>query len=458
MKPEAPDKVLVVDDESRIRVILSRLLKDEGFEVEVADSGEKAIEVSRSFKPDVVLMDQKMSGIDGIEAMSSVLKGFPDTKVIIMTAYGSIGNAVEAIKKGAYDYITKPFDNEDLIINVKRALEVKHLSRKVEILEDQLGEMYSFEGIVAVSGAMDSVLKVASRAAEKDVMVFVQGESGTGKELLVRAIHRYSSRKNGPFVPVNCAAVPSSLIEDYFFGHEKGAFTDAKGQRVGAFERAQAGTLFLDEICEFPPGAQVKLLRAIQEKEIMRVGGQRTIPVDVRIITATNRDTEEEICKGNLREDLYYRLNVVSIRVPPLRERPEDIPPLVDHFIAKFNRELGTRIRKVSGEMLEAFRLYKWPGNVRELENVIKGAMVIADGDELGIGHLPSSVLGANGTESAEGFTSLCETVAGVERQAIIDVLRLEGGNRSRAAQRLGITRKTLAAKMKTYGLDSGQY
>lgn len=448
------DRVLIIDDERRIRLILSRLLRDEGYEVEVAASGEQGIEGARDFRPDVVLMDLSLPGMDGIEGMAAIREFVPEAETIMMTAYGTIESAVEAMRKGAYDYLTKPFDNDALVLKIKRLLERKHLSEEVETLKDQLNRRYAFENIVAVSGAMQAVFEMVGRASKTDVTVLVEGESGTGKELIVRALHHHSRRKDQPFVAVNCAALPTHLIENELFGHEKGAFTDATERYIGKFEQASGGTLFLDEIVELPPEAQAKLLRAVQEREITRIGGTKTIPVDVRLVAATNRDMEALMEEGRFRRDLYYRLNVVSIKIPPLRERREDIPLLVDHFIGRFAGAVERPVSGVSDEVMRLLNAYNWPGNVRELENVIQGAMVMAKDDFLRAGDLPLRIRTAEADRGAFRGT-LAEVVAQVERRVIGEALRMEGSNRTRTAERLGITRKTLLSKIKAYGLES---
>ena len=422
--------------------------------MEHADSGERGIEVAREFRPDVVLMDLSLPGIDGIEATTRIREVVPEAETIMMTAYGTIESAVEAMRKGAYDYLTKPFDNDALVLKIKRVLERKHLSREVETLKDQLNRRYAFENIVAMSGTMQAVFEMVRRASKTDVTVLVEGESGTGKELIVRALHHHSRRKDKPFVAVNCAALPANLIENELFGHEKGAFTDATQRYIGKFEQANGGTLFLDEIAELPLEAQAKLLRAVQEREIVRIGGTKTIPVDVRLVAATNRDAEALIEEGRLRRDLYYRLNVVSIKIPPLRERKEDIPLLADHFIARFAGEIERPISGVSEEAMRLLNAYDWPGNVRELENVIQGAMVMAKSDFLRTGDLPLRIQTVEG-DRGELRGTLAEVLAQVERRVIGEALRIEGSNRTRTAKRLGITRKTLLSKIEAYGLES---
>ncbi len=319
-------KILLVDDEKKICSILTRILSDEGYSVKAVGSGEEAVEILDSFEPELILMDQNMPGISGIEAMALIKEKYPDLTVIILTAYGSIPLAVEAIKQGAYDYISKPFDNEELIIIIHRALEHKRLTEEISQLKKQLLEKYSFKNIIGVSSNIQIMFEQMNRICDTEAAVLIQGESGTGKELVVKAIHYHSKRKDKPFVAINCGAVPVNLLESEFFGHEKGAFTDAKEKKIGNFEQADGGTLFLDEIGELPIDAQVKLLRVLDEKNISRIGSNKSIPIDVRFITATNRDLQEEVNKGTFRLDLFYRLNIFNITVPPLCKRKEDLP------------------------------------------------------------------------------------------------------------------------------------
>ena len=449
------DRILVVDDERKIRTILARLLRDEGYEVADADSGPEAMEVAKAFRPDLVLMDLSMPGMDGIEAMAAISESVPGAETIIMTAYGSIESAVEAMRRGARDYLTKPFDNDELLLRIAHLLERKHLRREVDALKEELNRRYAFENIVAVSGEMQTIFEIMQRVSGTDVTVLIEGESGTGKELIVRALHQHSARSEGPFVPINCAALPSNLIENELFGHEKGAFTDATERYVGKFEQADGGTLFLDEITELPPEAQAKLLRAIQEREITRIGGDRSIPVDVRLVAVTNRNLDALMEEGSFRRDLYFRINVVSIRIPPLRARKEDIPVLVDHFLGLFNERLGTSISGVSEEVSELFRVYDWPGNVRELENVLQGALVVARDRILHVADLPLRMQTMSRTREEKGRSeTLSEMVESLERRVISEALKAEGGNRTRTAGRLGITRKTLLAKISAYRLE----
>ena len=456
-------KVLIVDDEPKICSVLSALLATNDYEVEAANSGESAIGVYARFLPAVVLLDLKMPGMNGVEVMERLDQQFnAGGKVIIMTAHGEIRSAVEAMKRGAFHYLQKPFDNDELLALVSRAMEVVTLSRRVKQLEDQLEETHGFENIVGVSDKMKSTFALMSKFAATDGTVLVLGESGTGKELAVKAIHQASRRKAGPLVVVNCSAIPSSLIESEFFGHEAGSFTDAKSVRVGKFEAADDGTLFLDEIGELSLEAQVKLLRVIEEGTFSRVGSNRSISVDVRVIAATNRDLGRMVEQGKFREDLYWRINVLSLSLSPLRERKEDIPALVDHFLERYSATMGFEHQGVSDKVMELLVAYDWPGNVRELQNCIYSAMTIAQSPTIEAADLPGRIhRGAKPTHSGSvepGRLSLAEVAARAteeaEREAINKVLVETAGNRERAAELLGIGRKTLYRRLKQYGIE----
>jgi len=456
-------RVLIIDDQASIRSILSTLLKDNGYYVEAAESGQAGLEVYTRFKPAVILLDLKMPGIDGMEVMEVLDKQMKaDSKTIIMTAHGEVRSAVEAMKKGAFDYLEKPFDNDELLAIISRAVEMVTLKRRVRELEDQLEETYSFENIVGVSDKMKSTFALMRKFAGSDGTVLVYGQSGTGKELIVRAIHQAGNRKSGPFVVINCGAIPSNLIESEFFGHEAGSFTDAKGLRIGKFESADGGTLFLDEIGELTLEAQVKLLRVIEEGTFSRVGSNEPIAVDVRVMAATNRDLARMVEQGNFREDLYWRLNVLSLNICPLRERKEDIPLLVEQFIERYSASLGIEQPNISEKALRLLMAYEWPGNVRELQNCIYSAITIAGGPTIEPADLPRRIY--SNSESSEitgmitGRLSLAETAAQAtakaEREAINKALSETGGNREKAAEMLGIGRKTLYRKLRQYGMD----
>ena len=455
-------RVLIIDDEAGIRSILSTLLRKHEYEVQAAESGETGLETYARFMPAVILLDLKMPGMDGMEVME-ILGGRwnADCKTIIMTAHGEVRSAVEAMKKGAFDYLEKPFDNDELLAVISRAVEMVTLKRRVKQLEDQLEETYRFESIVGVSDKMKSTFALMRKFAGTDGTVLVCGQSGTGKELIVRAIHQAGKRKSGPFVVVNSGAIPSNLIESEFFGHEAGSFTDAKELRIGKFESADGGTLFLDEISELTLEAQVKLLRVIEEGTFSRVGGNKSIAVDVRVMAATNRDLSEMVKAGKFREDLYWRLNVLSLSVCPLRERKEDIPLLVERFLEKYATPLGIEQPVVSDKALDLLMAYDWPGNVRELQNCIYSAITITSHSTIEPDDLPKRIYLDSKSPDISGVvmdTSLAEIAAQAtskaEQEAINKALLETGGNREKAAEMLGIGRKTLYRKLRQYGIQ----
>ena len=456
------NKVLIVDDEPKIRSILSALLTKNGYEVQVANCGEAGLDMYEEFEPVVVLLDLKMPGIDGMEVMEILAKRFDsDCKVIIMTAHGEVRSAVEAMKKGAFDYLQKPFDNDEFLAIISRAMEMVVLKHRIKQLEDQLEETYGFESIVGISDKMKSTFALMHKFAATDGTVLVSGESGTGKELIIRAIHQASKRKTGPFVIVNCGAIPQNLIESEFFGHEAGSFTDAKELRRGKFESADGGTLFLDEIGELPLEAQVKLLRVIEEGTFSRVGSDKSISVDVRVMAATNRDIGEMVKEGKFREDLYWRLNVLSLNACPLRERKEDILLLLEHFLDRYAGPLGIEHPEFSDRTLELLTAYEWPGNVRELQNCIYSAMTIATGTTIEAADLPRRIYSGSkqpNITSVSGSASLAQiasdATAKAEQEAINEALSESGGNREKVADLLGINRKTLYRKLKQYGIE----
>ena len=457
MKP----RILIIDDEKNIRDVFSLLLEDHGYEVGTAETGEAGLEKARLLEPDVVLLDMNLPDLTGLDVLARLKAEHPGTGIIIITAYGTIRSAVEATKLGAYAYLEKPVDNEEMLLAVARILEVKTLRKEVESLRSELVSRYRFSNIIGTSGRMNSVFQLMEKIARVDGTVLVTGESGTGKELVARAIHFASPRKDGPFVVVNCGAIPRDLIESEFFGHVKGAFTDARTEKTGTFELAHEGTIFLDEVGELSQDAQVKLLRALGEREIVKVGGTVTIPVDVRVIAATNKNLEEQVRKGAFREDLYFRLAVLSLELPPLRERAEDIPLLAEHFVRKYAGELGKEASGVTDAAMARLAAYPWPGNVRELEKVVYEAMVMAEGPWVDERALPlrlrSLVTEADrGDPSARPPQALRDAVQGVtertEKELILDALRQTGGNRTRAARLLGVSRKTLFNKMTLLG------
>lgn len=386
MRTMTEKSILIVDDEPNIRRVLKAVFSKVGYSVLIADSGRKALEIiSAERHLNVILCDLVMPDVNGIEVLKAVKEMDPNISVVMITAYGTINTAVEAMKLGALDYITKPFDMDEIKIIVRNAMEKNLLLQENEKLRRELDSYSQTGDMIGISGGMKDVFRMIERVADTNATVLLRGESGTGKELAARALHNNSRRREKPFVAVSCAALPETLLESELFGHEKGAFTGAISRKPGRFELADNGTLFLDEICEMSPGIQVKLLRVLQEREFERVGGTKPVKVDVRLITATNRDPEEEIKKGTFRADLYYRLQVLQITLPPLRERREDIPPLAEYFLEKFNKKNNRAVKRISREAMNLLKEHDWPGNVRELENTIERAVVLSDPDEKAI-------------------------------------------------------------------------
>jgi len=440
-------RILVVDDEEIVRESLCAWLQEDGYSVEVAPNGGVAIERMKSEPWAILLVDLKMPGIDGLQVLEEARKLQPDAFVIIMTAYATVDTAVKAIKIGAYDYLVKPLRPEELSSMLERLIAQQELMRENLLLKKALKRQYSFQNFLSKSKKVQDVFDVAKAAADSASTILVLGESGTGKELLARAIHEESPRRTGPFVAVSCAALTESLLESELFGHEKGAFTGAASQKRGKFEQAQGGTLFLDEIGDISPKLQVDLLRALEERRFYRVGGSEPIDVDVRIIAATNRDLKKAIDEGTFRDDLYYRLNVIAITLPPLRERKEDIPMLVEHFVEQLCVETGKRIEGVSTETMDFLVGYDWPGNVRELKNVLERAAVLVKGPIIEPDDLGLPVTGASDTEGST------ESLREMERRHILKVLNEQSWNVTRSAQALGIDRVTLYHKIKKYDL-----
>jgi two-component system response regulator AtoC len=450
-------RVLVVDDEENIRLVLRTLLKKHGYEVEVADSGEAAMALVDAFGPDVVLTDVRMPRMGGLDLLEALRAKQHMATVIVMSAYGNVDLALEAMKKGAYDYVQKPFKPDEVVLALRKAEEREALRRENRALKEQIQSRAEFESMLGKSPRMLEIFKTIAKIADYKTTVLVTGESGTGKELVARAIHARSGRKGGPFVAVNCGAIPESLLESELFGHKKGAFTDANANRRGLFEEADGGTLFLDEIGELPLPLQVKLLRVLQEESIRRLGDTKDTKVDVRIVAATHRDLAAEAKAGRFREDLFYRINVLAIAVPALRERKEDLPLLIDHFLAKNNARLGTRIRGVSHDARRVLLEYPWPGNVRELENTIERAMVLCEGDVLEVVDLPERVRDALDpvqVQLASGELSIKKTMHAVEQILIRRALQKTRGNRTRAAELLELSHRALLYKLKDYGID----
>ncbi len=454
-------KILIVDDEKKIRMILSQILSDEGYTVKAVNSGEEALSNVDSYDPALILMDQNMPGMDGIETLVYIKEKNPSITIIILTAYGSIPLAVEAMKKGAYDYLTKPFDNDELLIVIRRALEHNRLTEEIRELKKQLEEKHSFENIIGVSPTMQIMFSQMKRVCDTNATVLIHGESGSGKELVARAIHYNSKRKDKPLVSVNCGAIPFNLIESEFFGYEKGAFTDARERKIGKFEQADGGTLFLDEVGELPPEAQVKLLRVLEENAVHRIGGEEAIPIDVRVLSATNKNLEEEVDRGRFRLDLLYRLNIFTIKVPLLRERKEDVPLLVEHFMQKHNKQLGLAIKSISKAAINFLKEHDWPGNVRDLENAIQSAMILAQNDVILLEDLPLRVRGYpevpqdTDVENIGLENYINQLTIKLEKECILKTLENNMYNRTSTANALKISRKTLFNKMKQYGISS---
>jgi two-component system response regulator AtoC len=447
-------RVLVVDDEENLRVVLRTLLRRHGYEVEAAGSGEEALAMVDSFGPDVVLTDVRMPKMGGLDLLTTLKAKGNEATVIVMSAYGNMDQALDAMKAGAYDYVQKPFKPDEVVLALRKAEERELLRRENRALRDEIRKEHRFEDILAKSARMQEIFRTISKIAEYKTTVLVTGESGVGKELVARAIHRRSTRRGGPFVAVNCGAIPENLLESELFGHKKGAFTDAVNDRRGLFEEANTGTLFLDEIGELPLGLQVKLLRVLEDERIRRLGEARDLQVDVRIIAATHRDLHAETKAGRFREDLFYRLNVLPIHVPPLRERRDDIPLLIDHFVAKNNTRLGTAIRGLDTETRRLLYEYAWPGNVRELENTIERAMVLAEGDQIIAADLPERIREARDpvqVQLASGELSVKKTTRIIEEILIRRALQKTKGNRTRAAEVLEISHRALLYKIKDY-------
>ena len=447
-------RILVADDEANMRWALDKALSKVGYEVITVENGQAALESIQEDRPDLVLLDLKMPKMDGIEVLREVKTIVPELQVIMMTAHGSTATAVEAMKLGAYDYIMKPFDIDELLMAVDKAFELRTLRQQVNYLKQEVTEQHGWKQMVGRSAPMKSVLNLVERVAPTSATVLLQGESGTGKELVAHAIYSSSTRREGPLIRVNCAALPESLMESELFGHEKGAFTGAHVRKAGRFELADGGTLFLDEIGELSPGVQAKLLRVLQERTFERVGGVKTLKVDVRIIAATNKDLLTETKEGRFREDLYYRLSVFPINLPPLRERIEDIPLLVQHFLQKLS-PTGT-LKQFSDEVMERFIRYEWPGNVRELQNIVERMVIICPDQKIGVEWVPDFLRkekrgGANQPLNLppEGI-SLEE----LEKSLLEQALERAEGNQTHAAQLLGLSRHAFLYRLEKHGID----
>jgi two-component system response regulator HydG len=448
-RPKA--RILVVDDEPTICDALRVAIGTDGYAVQSAENAIQAIAELERQEFDVVLADLSLPRVSGLELLDRVKKSWPGTEVIVITGQGSIATAVDAIKRGAYHYVTKPFTADEILHLVGQALERRRLVHRKERLEEELSLARGVHQLVGQSEPIERIRAIIQTAAGSEATVLIQGESGTGKEIIANAIHAQSKRSRGPLVKMNCAAVPETLLESELFGHEKGAFTGADRRRIGRFEQADGGTLFLDEVCEMHPRLQAKFLRALQEREIERLGSSTTVPVDVRIIAATNRDLKKALEEGVLREDLYYRLNVILLQVPPLRERMDDVPILAMHFLRKYAAREGSGMSGISEEAMNVLLSYSWPGNVRELENAIERAVVLGHGEKLRAPDLPPQV--HRRADDQHPLVPAHLTLEEMEKLAIAQALRLTGGNKSEAAERLGIHRTSLYDKMRRYGI-----
>ena len=457
-----PANILVVDDDAVARELLAEALKKEGYDVELFASGEEAIARGREGHVDLVLTDIRMGAVDGLTVLREFKRMSADTAIVVLTAFGSLEGAIEAIKQGAYDYLAKPFKKEDIKLVVQRSLDHSRLVRENQKFREELKHKDDWPPLVGSSPAMLEVYKLVARVAEGKSTVLLQGESGTGKELIARAIHTNSPRREKPFVPVNCGALPDQLLESEMFGYEKGAFTGAVGTKAVLFESANDGTLFLDEIGELGQSLQVKLLRVMQEQEVRRVGATASVKVDVRIIAATNRDLEQLVKEGKFRDDLYYRLNVVRITLPSLMERREDIPMLAHHFLQKCGAGTTRVVRGIHPDTMALMKQYRWPGNVRELENAIERAMSLSHGPLLMPEDLPEAVsqggdLSEQKTEMPEVGDEASLSLEEVEKRHLVRVLKETKGNKVKAAKILGIDRRTLYRMAERFGLDLGE-
>ena len=447
--------ILIVDDEDAQRSVLKGYLEKKGYRIFSASSGNEGIKTVQNNIIDIILSDFKMPDKTGLEVLEEVKKINPEISFVILTAYGTIENAVKAMRLGAFDYISKPVDLDELDLMIERIIENRNLKSENQILKNQLKEKFKIDSFISQSPKMEEVLSVASRAADSRATVLITGESGTGKEVLAKSIHYVSIRKDKPFVAVNIPALPETLLESELFGHEKGAFTGAEKSKKGRFELAHEGTIFLDEIGDIPINLQVKLLRVLQEHQIEKLGSMDTVNIDVRIIAATHQNLEQKIKDGSFREDLFYRLNIVSLNIPPLRERKEDILPLIEHFIEKYSKENGRENLSLSKETVDTLIKYNFPGNVRELENIIERAVVLSRGNTITVNDLPNVVKGFKAEKEipANEETTLIEQVEELEKKLIFDALTKSNGNQSQAGRLLGLTERNLRYKMQKYGI-----
>lgn len=459
---ERKKRVLVVDDEENLRHMLQVMLRKHGYLVEAAADGSEALHMAGENRYDFILCDLRMPVLDGVGFLEKATGSGLDSTIIMMSAYGTMETAIECMKQGAYDYISKPFKKDEILLVLKKAEERERLKTENRQLREEMQKECSFASMVSRNREMLDIFSLVRKVCDFRTTVLILGESGTGKELIARALHYNSRRKSGPFVAVNCGAIPENLLESELFGHVKGAFTDASAEKAGLFEQADSGTLLLDEIGELPLPLQVKLLRVLQEGEIRRVGGAAAKKVDVRVVSATSRDLQQEVAHGRFREDLFYRLNVLSIALPPLRERLEDIPLLVDHFIGKYGVELGRGGVTCSPEVISILFRYPWPGNVRELENCMQRSLLLCEGDTLGPECLPDWARGRGvgaGPDAkiplpADGSLSIKRVSEQMEREMIRKALEKTSGNRTHAARLLEISHRSLLYKIKDYGIE----
>lgn len=447
--------ILIVDDEDAQRNILKGYLEKKGYQIYTASSGTEGIKTVQNNLIDIVLSDFKMPDKTGLEVLEEVKKINPEISFVILTAYGTIENAVKAMRLGAFDYISKPVDLDELDLMIERIIENKNLRSEIQILKNQLKEKFRIDSFISQSPKMEEVLSVAARAADSKATVLITGESGTGKEVLAKSIHYVSPRKDKPFIAVNIPALPETLLESELFGHEKGAFTGAEKTKKGRFELADTGTIFLDEIGDIPINLQVKLLRVLQEHQIERLGSTESLNIDVRIIAATHQNLEAKIKDGSFREDLFYRLNIVTLNIPPLRERKEDVLPLIEHFTDKYAKENGKQKISLSKEAVDYLIKYNFPGNVRELENIIERAVVLSRGDIITLNDLPNAVKGFKAEREipVNENATLIDQVEELEKKLIYDALTKANGNQSQAGRILGLTERNLRYKMQKYGI-----
>ena len=452
--------ILIVEDETKMSRLLSLTLSEEGYETEVAGDAETGLKTLRDRPVDLVITDLKLPGMNGLEFLNAAKRANAELPVVVMTAFGTVNTAVEAMKAGASDYVLKPFSLDEIKLVVRKALDIHRLQQENRSLREALGQRYEFKNIVAGSPRMQEVLATVVRVAPTSSTVLIAGESGVGKDLIARAIHEHSRRASGPFIKINSGAIPENLLESELFGYEKGAFTGAVTSKPGKFELADKGTLFLDEIGDVPPAIQVKLLRVLQEREFERLGGTRTIKVDVRLVAATNRDLRAALEQGTFREDLYYRLNVVPISIPPLREHKEDVPALADHFLRRYAAESGKAIRGITPDALKTLMDFHWPGNVRELQNIIERAIAFSEGDVLGVADIRLDLFSVRKSPAAASaanpeahFPPEGMTLDEFEEEIIRESLRRANGNKSQAARLLGLSRNALRYRLSKMGV-----